>query len=97
MRKLMAVGLMLCILTLLVSGASAASYRGGNFHGSISLSGNSNAYAASTYMPSYATTSAYTQLGTGPNGLTAVGVTQAYASGSSACASSDQTLSVYYF
>jgi hypothetical protein len=99
MRKLTGVLMALCIFTAFVSGASAAPCKGdnGSVRGSISLSEYANAYATgSPNNPSYAFASAYTQVDTSPNGgLTAIGVTQAYASGSSACASSGQTLTGY--
>lgn len=96
MRKLTGVLMALCIFTAFVSGASAASSKD-NSRISCSLSEYANAYATgSPNNPSYAFASAYTQVDTSPNGgLTAIGVTQAYASGSSACASSGQTLTGY--
>lgn len=93
MRKLISVCLILCILTILVSGVSVVSARS-NAQMTLSISESTNAYAASSPgQPAYIATSAYTQLSTKTNGITLKGATQAYASGSSARTQSSSTIS----
>ena len=77
----MAVCLMLCILTLLVSVASAAPEKG-NFRGSVSLYEYAGVHVTSSDgEPSCGAFAAYTGLGTNRKGLTVEGATQAYVSG----------------
>jgi hypothetical protein len=93
MRKLIAIGLMLCILlTVLVSGASAGTKKDKAFQGTISLSNNAYATASSANRPSYVTATTYTQVGIDKKGINAVGATQASASGDSASVYSSQSL-----
>jgi hypothetical protein len=97
MRKLMAIGLMLCIFTMLVSGASAAPYNS-NIHGSVSLSQYANAYATPIVgcpdTPSYASTYLYSKTTTNPHGFTIIGIAQAVAFGGyGTYAEAGQTLS----
>ncbi|MGE5457449.1 MAG: hypothetical protein ACM3RX_03765 [Methanococcaceae archaeon] len=98
MRKLMAVGLMLCILTVLVSGAGAVPER--EDHNSrvfVSLSEYAGAYGTpSSAGDSYATATAYTEVGIGRKGVTIKGATQdSVSGGSGSYAVSGQTLGGY--
>jgi hypothetical protein len=102
MRKLMAVGLVLCILTVLVSGASAASQRDHVVHGSLSLSQHADTYATpidrSPNTHSSATSYTYTQVGSTPNGIFAEGATQVTVSGGpGSYANTGQTLSAHLY
>jgi hypothetical protein len=98
MRKLMAVGLMLCILTVLVSGASAASEKNKDARVSVSLSEYAGAYITSNSdgEPSYATVITYTQPVISKKGITVKGAALVHVSGSSGSyAYSGQALSGY--
>jgi hypothetical protein len=102
MRKLMAVGLMLCILTVLVSGASAASHRSHVVHGSLSSSQYANAYATpidrSPNTPSSVTAYEYSQLGINQNGMFAEDATQVTVfGGPGSYANTGQTLSAHLY
>jgi hypothetical protein len=97
MRKLIAVGLILCILfTVLVSGASAAPKKDKVVRGTISSSNHAYATAHSEDKPSYATATSYVGMSVGKKGINVVGVTQASASGNSAYVYSDQTLNAHF-
>ena len=97
MRKLIVVGLVLCILlTVLVSGASAAPKEDKVIRGTVSVSNYVYATASSVDKPSSASAVAYTQAEILKNGMAALGVTQASASGNSAYVYSEQTLSGYF-
>lgn len=97
MRKLMAVGLMLCILTVLVSGASAAPDEDRNSRVFVSLSEYAGAYGTpSSAGDSYATATAYTEVGVGRKGVTIKGATQdSVSGGAGSYAVSGQTLGGY--
>jgi hypothetical protein len=93
----MAIGLILCILTVFVSGASAASSKDKD-RGSVSLSEYAGAYGTSNSdgESSYATVTAYTQPSIGKKGFTIEGAALVHVSGSSGSyAYSGQTLSGY--
>ena len=93
MRKLISVGLILCILTILVLGVSVVSARS-NAKITLGIAESTNAYAASSpEQPAHFATYAYTQLSTNANGITLKGATQAYASGRYAYTQSSSTIS----